>query len=117
MNKKQKGKHGESIAALALEKAGYHIIERNWRSSQGELDIVARHRDEIVFVEVRANANGIDTALESIVGKKQKTLMRLAYAYLASHGLSEAAFRIDVVAVDLATATPIVEIIENAVGW
>jgi putative endonuclease len=115
MNRRQTGKRGETIAASALEKAGYTLLDRNWRCPEGELDIVARRGIEIVFVEVRARAGGVDVALESITPAKQERLLRLADAYLSEHGLTESPFRIDIVAVG--SAPDAVEIIENAVGW
>jgi putative endonuclease len=117
MTRRQTGKRGELIAAAALRRAGYTILDRNWRCPAGELDLVARHRGEIVFVEVRSRADGPDAALESIAGRKQAKLIALAEAYLAAHGFDDAPFRIDVVAVSLAARAPTVEIIENAVGW
>ncbi len=120
--KRQVGQRAETIAAAALEQAGYTILERNWRCSSGEIDLVAQQCGEIVIVEVRARADGpdsvnIDTALESVGKSKQARLIRLAYAYLEQHHLDDVPFRIDVVAVSLSSSPPTVEIIENAVGW
>jgi putative endonuclease len=100
-----------------LEQTGYTIIERNWRCERGELDIVARHRDELVFVEVRSRADDLGTALESISPRKQKQLIALAEAYLVAHDLDlqNTSFRIDVAAVNRRTGA--VEVIEHAVGW
>ncbi len=115
MTTRQQGKRGEMIAAAALEKAGYTILDRNWRCSIGELDLVARHRGDLVFVEVRARQTGVDAALESIGPVKQARLTELAQAYLNAHALADTAVRIDVVAVNLSRGTA--EIVENAVGW
>jgi putative endonuclease len=117
MSKKQTGQRAETVAALALKGAGYVILDRNWRCGIGEIDLVAQHREDIVFVEVRSSTDGADAALESIAGKKSAKLHRLAHHYLATHALEGSAFRIDVVAVDLGANPPKVEIIENAVGW
>jgi putative endonuclease len=117
MTRKQTGKHAETMAALALKGAGYVILDRNWRCGIGEIDLVAQHRDDIVFVEVRSSADGTDAALESITGRKSAKLHKLAHYYLATHALEGSAFRIDVVAVDLGANPPKIEIIENAVGW
>jgi putative endonuclease len=94
------GKNGEDLAAEHLRRKGYKILERNWRNGAGELDIVARHRDELVFVEVRT----IDRALfglpeESVGPAKQRKLARLATAYV-QHTKHEGEWRIDVVAID-----------------
>jgi putative endonuclease len=116
-HKQKTGRRAESLAAAALEKAGYTILERNWRCAIGEIDLVARQRGEIVIVEVRARADGTDTALESILPDKRDRLLRLADAYLDAHDLTDESVRIDVVAVGLSSPSPTVEIIENAIGW
>ncbi len=116
-HRRKTGQRAESLAAAALEKAGYTILERNWRCAIGEIDLVARHRGEIVIVEVRARADGTDTALESIVPGKRDRLIKLADAYLDAHDLTDESVRIDVVAVGLSSPSPTVEIIENAIGW
>jgi putative endonuclease len=116
MSTRRKGRRGEALAEAVLEKSGYTIIERNWRCAEGELDLVAFHRGELVFIEVRARAAGTDTALESITPRKRAKLSLLALTYIVDHQLDKPSYRIDVVAVNL-TGNPSVEIIENAVGW
>jgi putative endonuclease len=113
MTTRKSGKHGEAVAIAALQQAGYTIVDRNWRCIIGEIDVVARHGNDLVFIEVRSRADGSDTALESIGVRKQQKLMKLAQAYLNEHQLDDTAFRIDVVAVGAGKA----EIIESAVGW
>lgn len=115
MGTRETGKRGEAVAATALQKAGYTIIERNWRCASGELDLVCRHRNEIVFVEVRSRAHSADAALESITPRKRSQLIKLAHAYLDAHDLHDTPYRIDVVAIGF-TANDIA-IIEDAVGW
>ena len=117
MTTSQKGKRGEAIAAAALTKAGYVILDRNWHCSTGELDLIARHRNEIVFIEVRTRADGTGAALESITPRKAEKLTALAYLYLAEHNLDDAAFRIDVAAVSFNAGQAFVEIVEAAIGW
>ena len=117
MTTSQRGKRGEAIAAAALTEAGYEILDRNWRCATGELDLVARHHDEIVFVEVRSRTDGTGAALESITPRKAAKLTALAYEYLAEHEMEDAAFRIDIAAVSFAAGKASVEIVENAVGW
>ncbi len=106
-------------AVAALQKAGYVIIARNWRCAIGEIDLIAKHKQDIVFIEVRSHVDGTDAAFESITRRKQSRLMRLAQLYLEQHGLSDSPFRIDAVAVSFlpGSQSPIVEIIEDAVGW
>jgi len=113
----QKGKRGENIAATALTEAGYVIVDRNWRCTTGELDLIARHHNDIVFVEVRTRIAGAGAALESITPRKAEKLTALAYQYLAEHNLEDSAFRIDIAAVSFKAGKATVEIVENAVGW
>jgi putative endonuclease len=98
------GQLGEDLAARHLEGLGYRLLGRNVRSSLGELDLVFRDRDEVVFVEVKARRGLLGNAPEEKVdGRKVERLARLAQAYLAERGLEESAWRIDVVAVVLDT--------------
>ena len=113
--RRNKGKRGEDLAVAALEKAGYRVVVRNWRCADGEIDVVAMHRGDVVIVEVRARVDGAEAALESITPRKRARLERLAQAYLIANELENAPFRVDVVAVDLKSASA--EIIEDAVGW
>ncbi|SRR5260221_9176280 len=124
MTAKQTGKRAEDCAVEALEKAGYTILGRNWRCAGGEIDVIAKQGGDIVFVEVRSRIDGtpdgIEAALESIGQGKQTRLIRLAQLYLDSQQLTDAACRIDVVAVSLPpnpSKPPLIEIVENAVGW
>lgn len=74
---------GEDAAAAHLQGQGMEVVARNWRVKMGEIDIVARERDTLVFVEVksRASCDWADPAL-SVGYDKQKRLRRLAAAYL-----------------------------------
>jgi putative endonuclease len=113
------GSAGEALALKHLRTAGYDILTTGWRSFVGEIDIVARHNGELVFVEVRARYDAErGAALESIGKRKQNQMVRTARAYLADHHLEDAAWRIDVVAITFERGKPAhVEIVENAVGW
>src|SRR5258707_647805 len=93
------------------------ILDRNWRCTTGDLDLIARDHNDIVFVEVRTRTAGTGVALESITARKAEKLTALAYQYLAEHDLEDSAFRIDIAAVSFNAGKAFVEIIENAVGW
>jgi putative endonuclease len=98
--KDELGARGESLAVDHLTDAGLEILDRNWRCSQGELDIVARDRDEVVFVEVKTRSSVLfGHPFESITSTKVARLRRLAAAWCEAHPGSAAAIRIDAVAV------------------
>jgi putative endonuclease len=116
------GERGERAAAAWLRRAGYTVLARNWRHRElGELDIVARHGDEIVFVEVRARRGTLEqamsAALESITERKRARLIALAQAYLDAHDLAGVRWRVDVAAVASAGGTLAIRIIPNALEW
>jgi putative endonuclease len=113
------GTLGERLACTVLKKRGYHIIETNFRCREGEIDIVARQKNCLVFVEVRTKTKlDFGTPEESITTAKRRKMRVSALRYRQSHpGLPEL-WRIDFVAVELndhGKATRI-EIFENAVG-
>src|ERR1700709_100831 len=76
------GSRGEDLAASALTEAGMLVIDRNWRCSQGEIDIVALDGDETVFVEVKTRTSvAFGHPLEAITAQKLARLRRLAGAW------------------------------------
>jgi putative endonuclease len=94
------GRLGETLAAEHLAGSGLTIIERNWRCSQGEIDIVARDGDELVFVEVKTRSSvAFGHPLESITAVKLARLRRLAAAWCAEHPGKHDRVRVDAVAV------------------
>ena len=118
MNRRELGSYGEQLANTYLKRQGYDIIETNWRCPLGELDIITRKDDVLVFVEVRTRRAAADTALESVVPLKQKRLQNLVYTYLSEHDLDDVQWRIDVIAVAVSPhEQPIIEHVENALEW
>jgi putative endonuclease len=92
-------RRGERLAAWLLRAKGYRIEARNWRCPLGEIDIVAWHRDTLVFVEVKTRTGGSAGAPEeAVTGEKQRRLVRLAQAYLGRRA-EPPPCRFDVVAV------------------
>ena len=84
MNKRQLGTDYEDIASDYLQKAGYVILERNFRSKKGEIDIIAKEKNVIVFVEVKfRQSNSYGYSAEAVNYKKQMIIYRVAEAYLA----------------------------------
>jgi putative endonuclease len=113
----ERGAEGEDDAVRALKKARYKILERNFRTPAGEIDVVARHRKFLVFVEVRTRSS-IEFGLpqETIQAKKRKRLATAALWYLQKNRLGDAECRFDVVAVvkENENAKPQIEIIKDA---
>ena len=95
------GKNGEDLAVAALERLGDAILARRYRTNHGEIDIIARDGDTLVFVEVKARAgDDCGTAAEAVTRHKQRRLASMASDYLARNDLSDVACRFDVVAID-----------------
>jgi len=113
------GKLGEELARNYLKKKGYRVIETNYRTRFGEIDIVATHNKMLVFVEVRTkNSTTFGTPEESITAKKARHLRAAAYLYLRAHQNVPEMWRIDFVAVEIddKNKPTRIEIFENAVG-
>lgn len=110
------GQHAESEAERYLRRKGYRILERNVRSPNGELDLVARSGDVLVFVEVKARrSSAYGGASYAVDGRKQARLVRLAAQYLVRHRLRAVPCRFDVVLCTGGTVGPnAIEHIENA---
>jgi len=98
--RKKLGNRGEKIAAKFLRKHAYQIVERNYRSLLGEIDIVAKEDENIVFVEVKTRRS-TDFGLpeEALSYDKRRRLTRLALNYLAYHKIKNVNCRFDVVSV------------------
>jgi len=97
------GRRGEELARVLLRRHGYRILDTNVRGYFGEIDIIARKDKCHVFVEVRTRSSDIfGTPEESITRRKRDKLVTCALDYIAKHPeLHEAAWRIDVVAVEV----------------
>ena len=81
------GRAGEAAAAALLRRSGYKIIERNFRVREGEIDIVAEHSGDLVFVEVKARRSGaFGKPEESVTEAKKARLVAAAQAYMAGRG-------------------------------
>lgn len=98
--KKLLGNRGERLAAKYLRKQGFKILARQYRTRMGELDLIARDGDVVVFVEVKTRKHAAaGHPVEAITPAKQKKLTQLALAYLKQHRLLEHSARFDVVTV------------------
>jgi putative endonuclease len=109
------GKTGEELAVAHLKGRKYNIIERNYRCPLGEMDIIAREKGNLVFVEVKTRATkDFGGPAAAVNERKQRQLSRVALMYLNQKRLKDIAARFDVVAVDLSESKPRIEVIQNA---
>ncbi|NTW41534.1 MAG: YraN family protein [Cellulomonadaceae bacterium] len=99
------GRYGENVAAAHLVEAGWQVLDRNWRGTGGELDIVALQGSELVVVEVKTRSgDGFGHPAEAVTALKLARLRRLTGQWLDSHDVSPRSVRIDVIAVRTARA-------------
>jgi putative endonuclease len=94
------GQRGEQLAVEYLQRAGFRILSRNWRCSEGEIDIVMADRRALVAVEVKTRSGtAYGTPLEAVTRKKRNRLRRLAVRWVIAHGVLFDEVRVDVVEV------------------
>ena len=114
------GAVGEDLACAELERLGYHIVERNYRSRFGEIDIVAGDAGTIVFVEVKTKTSGdFGDPVEEVTPQKQRQILSMGeeyYSYCCPPGTQ---CRFDVVGVDLSVSPAQITIYKDAFrpGW
>lgn len=96
------GRWGEDYAARHLEAAGYTLVARNWRCREGEIDLIFRDGETVVFVEVKTRrGRAFGAPEEALTPQKAQKLLDLGQQYAADHDLDGVAWRIDLVAVEL----------------
>lgn len=109
------GKRGEDLAVAYLKSKGYRIIERNYKCLFGEIDIVAKEGNTVVFVEVKSRKSGDFGDPQTAVGwEKKRKISRIALKYLEEKHLYPCDARFDVVAVKMLPAGNTIELIQNA---
>jgi putative endonuclease len=116
LNRQQRfGKKSERLAADYLKRKGYQILETNYRSKVGEIDIIAREKGTIVFVEVKArSSNRFGSPKGAVTPAKQRKISMAALDYLKRSGQADASARFDVVAIDTAAGKTEIEVVKNA---
>ena len=101
MRRQALGKRGEDLAVEELERRGYAILARRYRTRHGEIDIVARDGETVVFVEVKAKETAeFGAAAEAVTVHKQRRVISMAVDFLARNRLTSHPCRFDVVAID-----------------
>ena len=92
---------GEAEAARFLRRSGWEILETNWHCRYGEIDLIARQGDVLVFVEVKARrTRSFGLPEESITPSKRRRIIRSAHTYLDERQLQAAEWRVDVIAIE-----------------
>lgn len=111
-----KGRYGEELAAQYLIRQGYRILQKNFRVSCGEVDIIAQDKEVLAFVEVKTRAGtGFGLPAEAVTFRKRQQISRTALVYLSQNRLQNVSARFDVVSVMLRNdAEPQIEVIKNA---
>jgi putative endonuclease len=111
-----RGTPGESLACQHLAGKGFAILARNYRCRSGEVDVIARHGEATVFVEVKERHGASHGAgCDSVTFGKRRRIVRAARLYAASHGLEETPLRFDVVSIDwTAAGRPVIRHDEGA---
>ncbi|MCJ7736383.1 MAG: YraN family protein [Anaerolineae bacterium] len=96
------GRQGEDLAVRELVRRGYQLVERNWRCQTGEVDIVARRGDALVFYEVRTRrGTECGTPEESVTFVKKQRMIDVALAYLGAHDIDDVDWSVGLVAIEM----------------
>jgi putative endonuclease len=103
-SRKEAGQAAEDQASAYLQELGWKIVQRNWRCRSGEIDLVARDQDTLVFVEVRSRTSPgrFGTAIEAVTPRKCRQVRETAEVFLRMNGFAGKPVRFDVVAVTFA---------------
>lgn len=113
------GNQGEDIACKYLQKLGYKILERNYRIRGGEIDIVAKDKEYLAFIEVKTRySHDYGLPAESITSWKIKHLLKTAQFYLQKIQWGDDPYRLDFISIDFANnpEKPEIELIKNIIG-
>ena len=116
MNCVDKGRRGEDLAAVFLLKNDYRIVNRNWRTKSGEIDIVAIDGDTLVFCEVKSrSSNCWGSGAEAVDFRKQQKIVQTASLYLQRYRLNHCSCRFDVIEIqNIELQEPEIKHIKNA---
>lgn len=115
MEKKELGKEGEELAVRFLKKTGYRILERNYVCKLGEIDIIAKEKDTLTFIEVKTRTSNLYGPPQlSVTSSKQMQLSKAALYFLKEKRLGEVKARFDVVAIVLGPRGEEIELIRDA---
>ncbi|MFZ5943742.1 MAG: YraN family protein [Bacillota bacterium] len=112
---KELGLYGEDLALSELKKKGYLILDRNFKCKIGEIDIIARDKNHLVFIEVRSKTDASSgLPQETVNNTKKRKIRRVAEYYLLKNNLLEEYCRFDVVGIVWTGINPEICIIQDA---
>ena len=118
--RQQLGQYGEDMAGAELERLGYRILDRRYRSRFGEIDLIAQDEGTVVFVEVKTKTDcRFGDPAEMVTAQKQRRLVSMAEEYVSGHALDSTPCRFDVVAVDVSIQPARITVYKDAFrpGW
>lgn len=118
MSRQRLGSYGEQLAADYLLRAGWRILERNYRVGRREIDLVARRGGVVAFIEVKTRrAQDFGDALEAVTARKRREIELVAAGWVERYGKPDDVYRFDAIAVRLHPGpTPQIEHLEDAWG-
>jgi putative endonuclease len=115
MEKKELGKKGEEVALRFLKKRGYRIIEQNYVCKMGEMDLIAKEKDTLAFIEVKTRTStAFGPPQLAVNSSKQRQLSKVALYFLKEKKLEDVKARFDVVAIILGQNGEEIELIKDA---
>lgn len=109
------GNLGERLALKKIKDLGYKCIEKNYRCSLGEIDLIARDRDCLVFIEIKTRkGRSIGYAKEAVTPRKIRQISKVALAYMKANDCCDTKARFDVVAVNIKGDREEIEVVKDA---
>jgi putative endonuclease len=109
------GNWGEELAVETIRGLGYKKIVRNYRCALGEVDLIARDGDTLVFIEIKTRkTRAPGYAKEAVNARKQRQLSKVALSYMKANHCMDTRARFDVVAIGFRAGRPAVEVVRNA---
>jgi putative endonuclease len=120
LERQELGRRGETLACQELERLGYAVLSRRYRTRAGEIDIIASDAGTVVFVEVKTRLDlSFGDPVEAVTVEKQRRVVAMANDYVSRHDLDYTPCRFDVVTVDAFVHPPRITVYKDAFrpGW
>ena len=109
------GKIGEDLALRKVKRLGYKVVARNYRCPLGEIDLIAKDRGCLVFIEIKTRkGKSVGYAKEAVDGRKRRQISKVALAYMKSNECMDVKARFDVIAINIMGDQKEIEVITNA---